>query len=201
MQNNRKHRPGRILRIAYPIAKYAAVLLIPLNLYRLPRQTWLLPGISGPREVLMLWPALLMLLGLLSDRRILRAKEQDRQEQKNKTSGKASHCLSFLALCVPGLILLNIAAIAHLYISWYHSATAQPENAVPILPGAVMAIGCVLWIYGCCLPQIPFGSIWGLRTGRTLSSPEAWQEFHHKCMPCFQIAGALFLAIGTFILP
>ena len=47
MQNNRKHRPGRILRIAYPIAKYAAVLLIPLNLYRLPRQTWLLPGISG----------------------------------------------------------------------------------------------------------------------------------------------------------
>ena len=46
MQISHKRRPGRILRALYPTAKYAAVLLIPLSLYRLPRQAWLLPG--GP---------------------------------------------------------------------------------------------------------------------------------------------------------
>ena len=148
----------------------------------------------------MLWPALLMMLGLWSDRRVRLAQEQDIREQKNKTSGQGSRCLSLLTLCVSGLLLLDIAAVSHLYISWYRSASGQPESPVSVLPVAVMAIGCVLWIYGCALPGIPFGSVWGLRTDRTLSSAEAWQAFHRKCRPCFQIAGVLFLVIGTFLL-
>ena len=176
MQNSRKRRTGRILRVAYPVAKYAAVLLISLNLYRLPSRAWLLPGVTGPRAVLMLWVALLMFLGLLSDRRVRSARKDERD------------LLSFLALCDPGLLLLNIAAIAHLYISWYRSASLQPAPSQSVLPLISMAMGCVLWIYGCALPDIPFGSIWGLRTNRTLAGPDAWMEFHRKAMPCFLIA-------------
>ena len=115
MQNSRKRRPGRILRITYPIAKYAAILLISLNLYRLPREAWLLPGVTGPRAVLMLWPALLMVLGLRADRRVRLLRKDER------------NLLSFLALCDPGLLLLDIAAIARLYVSWYRGASAQPD--------------------------------------------------------------------------
>ncbi len=73
MQQSRKHRPGRMLVRTYPVAKYLAFLLIPLSLYRLPPRTWLLPGACGAREWLMLWPALLMVLGTLADRRARRA--------------------------------------------------------------------------------------------------------------------------------
>ena len=199
MQISHKRRPGRILRALYPTAKYAAVLLIPLSLYRLPRQAWLLPGVTGPRAVLMLWPALLMVLGLLSDRRAHRAREQDGQEQKNKASAQGSRYLSFLALCVPGLLLADLAAAAHLYLSWYSSVPRQPAVPESVLPLTVMAMGCVLWIYGCVLPDIHFGSVWGLRTHRTLVSPEAWQEFHRKSMGYFLAAGIVLLAAGTLV--
>ena len=198
MQRSRKRRPGRILIRTYPVAKYLAILLIPLSLYRLPPETWLLPGVTGAREWLMLWPALLMGLGLLADRRAARARELDAREREPKAAAQGSHHLSFLCLCVPGLLLLDAAAVSHLYLSWYRSAAGQPEQPMPLLSLALLAMGCVFWIYGCAAPSIPFGSIWGLRTRGTLSSPDAWKTLHRKYALYFQIAA--LLAMGTVLL-
>ncbi len=199
MQRSSKRRPGRILIRTYPVAKYLAMLLIPLSLYRLSPVTWLLPGITGAREWLMLWPALLMVLGILADRRARRALEKDARERENKKTAQGSHILTFLALCVPGLLLLDAAAAAHLYLSWYRGGAGQPGQPMPVLSLAVMAMGCVFWIYGCISPGIPFGSVWGLRTRGTLSSPDAWMSFHRKSAAVFKLAGAALLAIGTVL--
>lgn len=199
MQTSRKRRPGRILIRTYPVAKYLAVLLIPLSLYRLPRQTWLLPGVTGARVWLMLWTALLMGLGVLADRRARRALEQDEWEKENKITAQGSHYLSFLALCDLGLLLLDAAAVAHLYFCWYRSASGQPEQPVLPLPLVLMAMGCVFWIYGGAAPSVPFGSVWGLRTPRTLSSPEVWKALHMKYAKLFRIAGILLLTLGTVL--
>ena len=199
MQQSRKRRPGWILIRTYPVAKYLAFLLIPLSLYRLSPRTWLLPGVTAAREWMMLWPALLMVLGILADRRARRALEQDAGELKKKDTAQGSHYLTFLAVCDVGLLLLDAAAIAHLYFSWYRSAAGQAEQPMLPLPLAFMAMGCVFWIYGCAVPSIPFGSIWGLRTRGTLSSPEAWKAFHLKSAVLFRAAGILLLAAGTIL--
>ena len=143
MQHSRKRRPGRILVLAYPVAKYLAFLLIPLSLYRLPPQTWLLPDITGSRAWFMLWPALLMLLGLLADRRARRALELDAREKESKTASQGSHFFTFLALCDLGLLILDAAAIAHLYLSWYRSAAGLPDQPLRPLLLILMAMGCV----------------------------------------------------------
>ena len=197
MQKSGKRRPGRILLRTYPVAKYLAVLLIPLSLHRLMPVTWLLPGVSGSRAWLMLWPALLMVLGLLADRRARRAQELDAAEREKKTAAQGSHFLTFLALCVPGLLLLDAAAVAHLYLSWYRGGGAQQAQPAPVLSLTVMAMGCVFWIYGCVSPDIPFGSVWGLRTRGALASPEAWKAIHRKSGVLFMLAGAVLLAAGT----
>ena len=199
MQHSRKRRPGRILVLAYPVAKYLAFLLIPLSLYRLPPQTWLLPDITGSRAWFMLWPALLMLLGLLADRRARRALELDAREKESKTASQGSHFFTFLALCDLGLLILDAAAIAHLYLSWYRSAAGLPDQPLRPLLLILMAMGCVFWIYGGAAPGIPFGSVWGLRTKKSQASPEAWAALHRKGASLLRAAGALFLAAGTLL--
>ena len=179
------------LRWAYPVAKYAAVLLIALNLHRLPAQVALLPGAAGPRWLLMIWVALLLAAGCLADRRAEIDRRKDEALQGNAGSGM--NLLSFLALAVPGLLLLDAAAIAHVYYCWFQGGAADAER----VHAAVMAAGCVLWIYGRALPDVPYGSVWGIRTKKTRCSAETWRETHKRYAAVFCVIGCLFLIAGA----
>ena len=114
MQRSKKHKPGAVLLGTFPVAKYLGLLLISLNIGQLPRQTWILPGMTASRLFFTLWIALFLGLSLLADRRA-------RIEQKNDQvrGGKVLNFLSFLALAVPGLLLVDALAILHIYLSWY----------------------------------------------------------------------------------
>jgi len=194
----RRRQPGRILLCAYPFAKYLAVLLISLNLQRLPAQTWLFPGRTAPRAVFMLWTALLLCLSGLMDSHAAKERLRDLEAQASHPSGQMLNLISFLAVAVPFLFLLDAAAIAHFYLSWYHSASSVllPVSPVPTL---IMAAGCVFIIYGRALPTLPLGSHWGIKTARTTVSAEAWSSIHRKAGSVLCISGFLCLALGTFI--
>ena len=142
----------------------------------------------------MLWVLLLLILSFLADRRA----EVERQTDLNNKNSKVLNLLSFLALAVPGLLILDAAAIIHLYLSWYH-AGAVLLNPSPVITGC-MAAGCVLWIYGRVLPDIPFGSAWGFRTSKTTASKENWTHVHRKTGIIFCILGVLALCTGTLLL-
>ena len=179
------------LRLCYPVAKYMGILLTALNLHRLPEQVEALPGFTVPRWALMLWVFLLMALGYMADKRLRKEQQTDGETQ----ASPGMNALSFLALADPGFLLLDAAAIAHLYYCWFQGGSAQ----VPWLLTAVMAIGCVLWIYGCILPAVPFGSIWGIRTEKSLHSQADWQVLHNRYADIFRIIGVSFLMIGSFM--
>ncbi|MBR5110500.1 MAG: hypothetical protein IK099_09910 [Clostridia bacterium] len=179
------------LRLCYPVAKYAGLLLIALNLHRLHGQVEALPGILVPRWTLMLWVFLLMALGYMADKRL----EKERQKDGETQSKTGMNALSFLALADPGFLLLDAAAIAHLYDCWFQGGSAE----VLWLPTAVMAVGCVLWIYGNALPSVPYGSVWGVRTEKTLHSQVDWRMIHNKYACIFRIVGVSFLMIGSFL--
>ena len=185
MRRKTERSMGRVLRKTYAVAKYAAALLVALNLCRLPETAWLLPDFFASRRWLMGWVALLLALGLLADRPLRKRKPEDRP--------------ALLALIVPGLLVMDAAAIAHLYLSWYHSGAVSTAAQSPVLL-LVMAAGCVLWIYGRAVPTLPFGSIWGLRTRQTLVSEEAWQKAHRQAERVFILLGALLLLVGTALL-
>ena len=182
-----------VLYWAYPVAKYAAVLFVSLNLHRLPRQVELLQGITGPRWLLMLWSALLMLLGVLADRRAVVNRRKDETLEGQPNSGM--NLLSFLALAVPCLLLLDAVAITHMYFCWFQGGAMDIQP----LQTSVMAIGCVLWIYGRALPSVPFGSIWGIRIEKTMRSPETWHEAHLFFSKVFCFLSGLFLIAGSFM--
>ena len=188
MQRSKKHKPGAVLLGTFPVAKYLGLLLISLNIGQLPRQTWILPGMTASRLFFTLWIALFLGLSLLADRRA-------RIEQKNDQvrGGKVLNLLSFLALAVPGLLLVDALAILHIYLSWYKAGAV-------LLQPACMAAGCVLWIYAQALPALPFGSIWGIRTARTLASPAAWSETHRRTRPLFRILSLIAFAAGILLL-
>lgn len=210
---------GWILRKARPISLYAAPLLISLNLSRLPKSVWLWPGHEDSRAFLMLWTALILLLAWLADRGLARrllvnqsgsapASTSPLPDSPSSVSPRGaatpasavygSDALFFLAWSVPGMLLLNLAGIAHLYLAWYHSGQSALPPSLPVL--LLMAVGCVLWIYGRVLPRIPFGSIWGPRTKESLSSPEAWCTLSCRSAPVCLAAGALCLLVGTLML-
>ncbi|MBQ9008559.1 MAG: SdpI family protein [Clostridia bacterium] len=63
-----------------------------------------------------------------------------------------------------------------------------------------MAAGCVLWIYGRALPRIPFGSIWGIRTAKTLASETAWTNAHLKGRALFCILSLISFVAGILLL-
>ena len=188
VQRSKKHKPGAVLLGTFPVAKYLGLLLISLNIGQLPRQTWILPGITASRLFFTLWIALFLGLSLLADRRA-------RIEQKNDQvrGGKVLNLLSFLALAVPGLLLVDALAILHIYLSWYKAGAVLPQTAC-------MAAGCVLWIYAQALPALPFGSIWGIRTARALASPAAWSETHRRARPLFRILSLIAFAAGILLL-
>lgn len=195
---HRKRQPGLVLIRTFPVAKYLAVLLISLNLQRLPSNTWLFPGCTVPRAVFMLWVALLLLLGWLADRQAEREHQHDLDEQAKHPSGQVLHLVSFLALAVPGLLILDAAAIAHLYLSWYHS-TASVLAPVSPVPTIIMAAGCVFIIYGRALPSLPFRSLWGIPVSTATASASAWTKYHQKASIVFSVSGLLCLLIGTFL--
>lgn len=179
------------LRLCYPVAKYLGILLIALNLHRLPEQVEALPGFTVPRWTLMLWVFLLIALGYMADKRF--AKEQQKDAESKANPGM--NTLSFLALADPGFLLLDAAAIAHLYYCWFQGGSAQVQWG----PTAVMAVGCVMWIYGGALLDIPYGSIWGIRTEKTLRSQEDWRMLHKKYSGIFRMIGVSFLMVGSFL--
>ena len=193
VQRSKKHKPGAVLLGTFPVAKYLGLLLISLNIGQLPRQTWILPGMTASRLFFTLWIALFLGLSLLADRRA-------RIEQKNDQvrGGTVLNLLSFLALAVPGLLLVDALAILHIYLSWYKAGAVLLQPSLP--QTACMAAGCVLWIYAQSLPALSFGSIWGIRTARTLASPAAWSETHRRARPLFRILSLIAFAAGILLL-
>ncbi len=185
MRYGKKRVPGTILLRTFPVAKYLAVLLLSLSLWRLPENTWFFPEVFGDRRFMMLWVVLFLLLGYLADRKFRKGDSRDQ--------------LTFLALAVPGLLLLDIAAVAHLYLSWYNAGSPPAGNS-PVLHLLLMASGCVFWIYGRVLPRLPFGNIWGLRTKQTLASEEAWRRLHQQAGKLLCPLSLLLLLIGTLML-
>ena len=191
MRQRKKNVFEATLRLCYPVAKYVGILLIALNMHRLPAQVEALPGFTVPRWTLMLWVFLLMALGYMADKHLSKEQLKDVETQTNP----GMNAISFLALADPGFLLLDTAAIAHLYSCWFQGCSAQ----VLLLPTVVMAIGCVLWIYGNALPSVPYGSVWGVRTEKTLHSQVDWRMIHNKYACIFRIVGVSFLMIGSFL--
>ena len=183
---HRKKQAGQTLRRAFPIARYLAVLLISLNILRLPANTWLLPEITGSRRFLMGWAALLLLLDRPAVGKYRRMSSED--------------SLSFLALAVPGFFLLDAAGIAHLYLSWFYSGRSITADASGTEIILLMAAGCVLWIYGSALPALPYGSIWGIRTKATIAAEAEWKKVHKQAAVPVSALGVVCLIIGTVLL-
>ncbi len=215
MRRNSKLPEGWILRKVRPVYLYAAPFLVSLNLSRLPKSVWLWPGMDGSRAFLMLWTFLLLLLAWLADNGLVKRIQADHREvspaaptnfaqpsarvafsQPSTVAGP--NTLFFLAWSVPGMLLLNLAAIIHLYLSWYYAGRPAVSPSLPVL--LLMAAGCVLWIYGRVLPRIPYGSIWGIRTKDSLSSAEAWFALSRRAAPLCLAAGAACLFAGTLLL-
>ena len=182
----KQKKRGSVLRYAFPPAQFAGALLIALNLGRFPSSLMIWPLAEGSRKWLMLWPFVLLALAWLAERK------------KEKLEGM--DLLSFLALAVPGLFLVNAAALAHVYVCWYQSGSPDLSAAGWQVLTAVMATGCVLFLYGLKLTALPFGSIWGIRTKASLASPESWQQLHRRARPWLMAAGLLILLVGTLML-
>lgn len=189
------------LNTFYPIAQYMAVVMVALSYPRLSPVTWLLPGITGPRAVMLLWVAALLGVDALMDRAYLRAYRKDLWELENKVPHGGMNRSTLLAIDVPCLFLLDIAAIAHLYLSYFRGGAGACEGMALSMHTGAMAVGCVLMIYGRLLPRLPFGSIWGLRTKATLKDQTAWGKAHLKAEPWFCACGGAALAAGMLLQP
>ena len=191
-QRLKKRKPGTVLLHTFPVAKYLGLLLISLNIGQLPQRTWLLPGIYGSRQFFLLWTILFICLSLLADRHA--QTEQNRDQEK----GQSLNLLSFLALAVPGLLLLDALSIVHLYLSWYFAGAVllSPPPAGTVC----MAIGCVLWIYGQAMSRISFGCIWGIRTAKSLASETNWRLTHLMGRRIFCFFSFLFFFTGFLFL-
>ena len=196
MASGRKIKLG--LSQFYVIAEYLGLLAVAVNYPRLPKRVWLWPGQTGPRCVIMLWAFVLLALGLRADFMLGLAILKDREEIRQGVRGGGLNAGTLLALATPLMLLLDAGAIAHFYLCWFHSG-GQSAAAAAALPTAVMAIGCVLWIYGRRMPALPYRSICGFRTARTMESPEAWQAWHAKAAPAFCVVGIAALLVGTFL--
>ena len=194
MNRGKTKKAGRILRRTRPVAQYAAVLLVSLNLGQLPREIASWPGFQAPRAVLMLWVVLLLFLAWRSDRTAARKQELD----LSAGDRWESHLLTYLAWSVPGLLALDAVAIAHFYDCLFRSGAGEITVAFRFST-VVMATGCVLWIYGMQVSRLPYRSLWGLRTSAALSSEEAWKRAHQRLMFPLLTAGALCLILGTFL--
>lgn len=186
------------LRHFYAVSKYLGALAVALNLPRLPARAFYWPAGELPRGVMMLWVLGLGLLGLRMDLAAGRAMLKDRQELREGKVGGGLNLSTFLALATPLLFLLDAAAIAHFYTAWFRG-TPNPLTMRVMLHTALMAVGCVLWIYARAMPALPYGSIWGFRVPAAMESPEKWQTWHARAATGFSLAGAAALLVGTFL--
>lgn len=198
MTLNRKK--GRItLDGLFPVAKYMGAAFVAICLPRLPGQLWLLPGLTASRAWLLVWVAVLLGSAMLMDRAWIRAYHRDLIEIRNKVKNGNLNRSTLLALGVPLLFLADLAAIAHLYLCLYHSGMTTLTGQMVNLATGLMAAGMVLWIYGQLLPRIPFGSIWGIRTAKTMADQQTWGLVHLVAVRWVCLAGAVLMILGAFI--
>jgi len=197
---NRQTRKSRLtLHTFYPITQYMAAVLAAISYPMLSETTWLAPGVSGPRAVMMLWVAFLLGVSLLMDRSYDRAEKKDLEEIQNHVRYGNMNRSTLLALGVPCLFILDLVVIIHLYLSYLRGGAGSADGIALRLHIAAMACGIVLFIYGSVLPRLPYGSIWGLKVSASMKSPEIWKHVHASASPCALLFGALILALGTFL--
>lgn len=195
-------RKGRwTLQTFFPVTQYMAAVLIALSYPRLSETTWLLPGVTGSRAWLMLWVPALLGVAVLMDRAHLRAYQRDLWELEHKTPHGNMNRSTLLAIGVPCLFVLDAVAVAHLYLSYFRGGPGTADASAQAQQTAALAVGIVLWIYGRFLPKLPFESVWGIRTRRTLADTRAWGSAHLKATPWFCACGAAALAAGVFLPP
>jgi len=194
----RKKAPGHILALFYGPAKYAAVVLISICLPLFPPVVPLLPVLQGSRAFLMVWPFLLIFVGLRTDQIVRRARLTDRQELSEGMRGAGYNAAGILALSVPLLLVLDILAIAHAYFCYFNAEASPSSSSLPLT--VLMAAGCVLLIYGTQADAIPYRSIWGLRTRVSMASPERWETFHQKVAVLSFRCGLFLLFAGSLLL-
>lgn len=195
-----ERKMGRItLEGLYPVAKYMGAAFMAISYPRLPRQLWILPGLTAHRAVLLLWVILLLGAAVLMDRAWLKAYHRDLIEIRQKVKNGNLNRSTLLALGVPCLFLADLAAIAHLYVCLYHSGMAVLTGPAVTAATGLMAAGMVLWVYGQLLPRIPFGSIWGIRTAKSMADQRAWGLVHLAAVRWVCLAGAVLMILGAFI--
>jgi len=195
----RRKKGAATLQNFFPVSQYLAAVLIALSYPRLKETTWLLPGTEGHRIWLMLWVAVLLGLSVLLDRMHLKAYYRDLWEIENKVPNGNLNRSTLLALGVPLMFVVDGAAIAHLYLSYFKSGANVLSDQLMIQHTAAMAVGVVLWIYGRFLPKIPHKSIWGIRTQKTMADQLEWGKAHLKAVPWTCGAGAVALAAGSLL--
>ncbi len=194
----RTRPPGHILSLFYGPAKYAAMVLISICLPLFPPVVSLLPVLQGSRAFLMVWPFLLIFVSLKTDRIVRQAHLADLQEASAGMRGAGCQAAGFLALFVPLLLVLDTVAIAHAYFCYFSADAGSSSPSLPLT--VLMAAGCVLLIYGTQADNIPYRSIWGLRTAASMASPEGWKALHQKAALLFFRCGLCLLFAGSLLL-
>lgn len=179
----KRKKGAATLQTFFPVSQYMAAVLIALCYPHLKETVWLLPGVEGQRLWFMLWVAVLLGLSVLMDRAYLKAYYRDLWEMENKVKNSNLNRSTLLALGVPLMLIVDIVAIAHLYLAYFKSGANPLPEQLLIQHTASMAIGMVLWIYGRFLPKIPHKSIWGLRTRSTMADQLVWGKAHLKAVP------------------
>ena len=85
---NKRFKKGRLtLHTFYPITKYMGAFLIALSYPRLNTSTWLMPDITGPRALMMLWTAFLLGICIWMDASYARAEKKDLEEMQQVIIG------------------------------------------------------------------------------------------------------------------
>ena len=186
------------LRHFYAAAKYAGILLIAINYPRLPGTVAPWPGWRLPRCAMMLWVVPLLLIGFRTDLAAGRAILRDREELQQGKAGGGLNLSTLLALTTPLFFLIDAAAVAHFYTAWF-SGTPAPYTTRVMGHMAIMAAGCVLWIYGRVMPSLPFNSVWGFRVAAMTKDPRAWRLWHAKAAGVVYIVALVLLVVGTFL--
>lgn len=197
---NKRFKKGRLtLYTFYPITKYMGAALVALSYPRLNASAWLMPDITGPRALMMLWTAFLLGISVWMDASYARAEKKDLEEIQNHVRYGNMNRSTLLALGVPCLFILDLLAIAHLYLSYFRAGSGAAGSAALRLHTGAMACGIVLFIYACYLPRLPYGSIWGLKISASMKSREIWKRTHEAAAPCALLSGVVILVLSTFL--
>lgn len=198
MQNRPRKRFSLPLHGLYVVCQYLGAAAVCLGYPGATAQTALWPrGPVLPRQALMLWPLLLLAADVLLDRAWMNALKSDLAEEK-AGKGPGLHRKAIEAITAPVLFLLDIAAIITILSCQSPDAAGNMEVR---LHTAAMAAGIILWVYGRCLPRVPFQSVWGIRTAAANQSVQSWGVVHLRAMPGVCACGALALLGGTFLSP